>query len=87
MNPGDVAVWTTYTVHGGGYNTTRHLDRRFYINGYVKADSCARGEWVWKNGNTQPLSGEQALIQFEEVNTRTDGFYVRETDTTERVRD
>ncbi len=37
MDPGDVALWSAYTVHGGGFNTTESLDRRLYINGFVKA--------------------------------------------------
>jgi ectoine hydroxylase-related dioxygenase (phytanoyl-CoA dioxygenase family) len=87
MDPGDVALWSTYTVHGGGLNTTQFLDRRFYINGFVRADACSRGEWVWKDGKTQKLGSKQALIQFEEVDSLTEGFYVRERNATERVRD
>lgn len=78
LDPGDVAVWSAYTVHGGGFNTTRFMDRRLYINGFAKADKCLRGEWVWKAGSLQHLHGEQALIQFDQVNEVTDAFYASE---------
>lgn len=87
MNPGDVGIWNAYTVHGGGFNTTRFLDRRLYINGFVKADKCRRGEWAWKNGRTQHLYGNQALIQFDEVDSNTRGFYPREHKRVERIAD
>ncbi|MBT3375673.1 MAG: hypothetical protein HN742_43430 [Lentisphaerae bacterium] len=78
MDPGDVALWSAYTVHGGGFNTTESLDRRLYINGFVKADNCLRGEWVWKNGVTQHLHGEPALIQFGQVHEITEPHYASE---------
>ena len=36
LQPGDVALWHLYTVHGSGPNRSA-TDRRLYINGYVKA--------------------------------------------------
>ncbi len=67
MDPGDVAFWTPFTVHGGGFNTTAGMDRRLYINGFVIAENCDRGELVWDHGHTVPLEGEQALIQCEHI--------------------
>lgn len=80
LEPGDVALWTAYTVHGSGANTTRYLDRRLYINGFVKADKCTRGEWVWRAGRTCPLSIDQALIQFEDVHQLKGGFYADDSE-------
>lgn len=87
LEPGDVALWTAYTVHGGGINTTTHMDRRLYINGFVKADKCTRGEWVWKDGKTCHLYGEPALIQFDQVDDIRHAFYASELDRQELVRD
>ena len=43
LEPGDVALWHVHTLHGSGPNTSA-IDRRFYINGYVTAANCDRGE-------------------------------------------
>ncbi len=75
LNPGDVALWSAYTVHGGGFNTTEFQDRRLYINGFVKADTCLRGEWAWKQGKTVHLHGKPALIQFSEIDDKHEAFY------------
>ncbi|MFW6599381.1 phytanoyl-CoA dioxygenase family protein [Propionibacteriaceae bacterium Y2011] len=87
LEPGDVGLWSAYTVHGGGFNTTRHQDRRLYINGFVKAENCSRGEWVWENGRTRALYGEPALIQFDEVDEIRHAFYAAELGRKEVVRD
>lgn len=87
LEPGDVALWSAYTVHGGGFNTTKYLDRRLYINGFVKADKCSRGEWAWQDGRTCGLDGEPALIQFDEVDEIRHAFYATELDRKERIRD
>ncbi|HAI13837.1 MAG TPA: hypothetical protein DCM28_19180 [Phycisphaerales bacterium] len=87
LNPGDVALWSAYTVHGGGFNTTEFQDRRLYINGFVKADMCRRGEWAWRDGRTCHLHGKQALIQFNEVDTLADAFYAGEQNRQEKITD
>jgi len=87
LNPGDVALWSAYTVHGGGYNTTEFQDRRLYINGFVKADKCDRGEWAWREGRTCHLHGKQALIQFDEVDTIAEAFYAGELNRRESISD
>ena len=87
LNPGDVALWSAYTVHGGGFNTTEFQDRRLYINGFVKADKCERGEWAWRNGRTCHLHGQPALIQFDEVHTRADAFYAGDAGQAEKISD
>lgn len=87
LEPGDVGLWSAYTVHGGGFNTTKYLDRRLYINGFVKADNCTRGEWAWKDGRTYGLYGEPALVQFDEVHEIRHAFYASELNRREAVRD
>ncbi|MEX0746098.1 MAG: phytanoyl-CoA dioxygenase family protein [Phycisphaeraceae bacterium] len=87
LNPGDVALWSAYTVHGGGFNTTGFQDRRLYINGFVKADKCDRGEWAWRDGRTCHLHGKQALIQFNEVDTLAEAFYAGDRNRKEIITD
>ncbi|GHB93454.1 phytanoyl-CoA dioxygenase family protein [Cerasicoccus arenae] len=87
LEPGDVGLWSAYTVHGGGFNTTKYLDRRLYINGFVKAEKCKRGEWAWKDGRTVHLYGEPALIQFDEVDEIRHAFYAAELNRKELIRD
>ena len=74
LDPGDVAIWNLYTVHGSGSNTTQS-DRRVYINGYVRAGDCDRGEWAFRNGEPCSL-GPPALVHFENLFTRPDPHYV-----------
>lgn len=88
MPAGSVALWTPFTVHGGGINTTTDNARRLYINGYVKAPNCDRGEWTFKNG--QPVALDQrnpALVQFDEIKTKTHAFYPGRDDLTAKVGD
>ncbi len=87
LEPGDVGLWSAYTVHGGGFNTTKYLDRRLYINGFVKAENCSRGEWAWNEGRTCGLYGEQALVTFDEVDEIRGAFYASELGRKEVVRD
>lgn len=87
LNPGDVALWSAYTVHGGGFNTTEFQDRRLYINGFVRAANCDRGEWAWREGRTCHLHGKQAMIQFDEIDDITHPFYTSELGREELVRD
>lgn len=66
LAPGDLALWSPYLVHGSGVNTSGH-QRRFYINGYVRAQDCDRGEWAFKGGQPVALGSEQALVHYEEL--------------------
>lgn len=75
LEPGDVALWSPYLVHGSGPNRTAR-DRRFYINGFVAAADSDRGEWAWRNGNPVPLGPEPALVTFDDVHTRPEPHYV-----------
>lgn len=54
LDPGDVALWHLYTVHGSGANRSA-IDRRFYINGYVRADNCDVGRRAFRRGQPVPL--------------------------------
>lgn len=75
LAPGDVALWHVHTLHGSGPNTSR-IDRRFYINGYVKAANCDRGEWAFQDGEPCPLSGEHSLVHYEELYTNPGPMFV-----------
>jgi len=74
LEPGDVALWNSYTVHGSGPNTTAH-DRRLYINGYVRAADCDRGEWAWRSGLPCPL-GPPQLVHYEALHERPEPHYL-----------
>lgn len=69
LEPGDLALWSPYLVHGSGSNTADHY-RRFYINGYVRAEDCDRGEWAFRRGQPQPLRPRPNLVHFEELYER-----------------
>lgn len=64
LQPGDFAMWNPYLVHGSGRNDADHL-RRLYINGYVRAEDCDRGEWAFRDGRPVPLEGDHALVHYE----------------------
>ena len=74
LNPGDLAIWHPFLLHGSPPNSSE-MDRRTYLNGYVKAENSDRGEWAFKNGVPQKL-GEPQLVQFEELHSRPDPFYL-----------
>jgi len=76
LEPGDVALWTLYVVHGSHPNRSTG-DRRLYINGYVAAGDCDRGAWTWRGGAPCPL-GPPVLIHYEDVFTRPEPHAVPE---------
>jgi len=76
MAPGDVALWHLDLLHGSGPNRIAP-DRRFYINGYVRADACDRGEWAFKGGKPCAL-GEPVLVHYEDLHTRPGPYDVDE---------
>ncbi|MFL6749516.1 MAG: phytanoyl-CoA dioxygenase family protein [Sphingomicrobium sp.] len=75
LEPGDLALWSPYLVHGSGTNRSDHK-RRFYINGYVRASDCDRGEWAFREGNPVPLGPKPALVHYEELRERPGPHYV-----------
>ncbi len=74
LEPGDVAFWSPYLVHGSGANRSTH-QRRFYLNGYVRAADCDRGEWAFRDGEPVPLGAEQALVHYEQLRERPEPHY------------
>ncbi len=76
MEPGDIGLWSLYTVHGSATNRSRR-DRRIYINGYVQANKCDRGEWAFRTGRPCKL-GEPVLVHYEDLYTRPEPHYVGE---------
>lgn len=74
LDPGDVALWGLFTVHGSGPNRSG-IDRRFYLNGYVRAADCDRGEWAWRGGRPCLLR-EPALVHYEQLRERPEPHYV-----------
>ena len=74
LAPGDVALWHLYTLHASGPNRCA-ADRRFYLNGYVRAADCDRGEWTFRNGRAVPL-GAPVLVHYEDLHARPEPHYV-----------
>jgi hypothetical protein len=75
LEPGDLALWSPYLVHGSGVNGTGS-DRRLYINGYVAAADCDRGEWAFRSGEPVPLGPEPALVHFDALDERPEPHFV-----------
>ena len=74
LEPGDLALWSPYLVHGSGKNVSGHK-RRLYINGYVRAGDCDRGEWAFRGGRPVPLGPRQQLVHFEGLYERPRPHY------------
>ena len=74
LEPGDVALWHLHTVHGSGLNRSAG-DRRFYLNGYVTAANCDRGEWAFRAGESCVL-GEPQLVHYDDLYTRPEPHYL-----------
>jgi ectoine hydroxylase-related dioxygenase (phytanoyl-CoA dioxygenase family) len=74
LDPGDVAFWNVFTIHGSGSNSTTG-DRRFYLNGYVSAADCDRGEYAFRGGEPVAL-GEPVLVHYEELHERPEPHFV-----------
>jgi hypothetical protein len=75
LAPGDLALWSPYLVHGSGANRADHY-RRLYINGYVRAGDCDRGEWAFRGGEPVPFGVEPALVHYEALHERGEPHYV-----------
>ena len=74
LEPGDIAFWNPYLLHGSGPNVSAE-DRRVYTNGYISAEDCDVGEWAFKNGEPIPL-GEPKLVQYDDLFTRPEPHYI-----------
>jgi hypothetical protein len=79
LEPGDLALWSPYLVHGSGANRSDHR-RRLYINGYVRAEDCDRGEWAFRDGRPVALGLEPALVHYEQLRERPEPHYVEPAD-------
>jgi ectoine hydroxylase-related dioxygenase (phytanoyl-CoA dioxygenase family) len=75
LEPGDLAMWNPHLVHASGLNSASHR-RRFYINGYVRAGDCDRGEWAFRDGEPVPFGAEPALVHYEALRERGEPHYV-----------
>lgn len=75
LEPGDVALWSPFLVHGSGVNRSAHR-RRLYVNGYVRAEDCDRGEWAFRGGEPVQLGPEPALVHYEALHERGGPHYV-----------
>jgi ectoine hydroxylase-related dioxygenase (phytanoyl-CoA dioxygenase family) len=76
LDPGDVALWNVFTIHGSGSNTTQS-DRRFYLNGYVHAADCDRGEYAFRNSEPVML-GDPVLVHYEDLHRRPEPHFVED---------
>jgi len=74
LEPGDFAMWSPYLVHASGTNSSDHK-RRLYINGYVRAADCDRGEWAFRNGRPVPFGPKPSLVHYEELYERPEPHY------------
>lgn len=74
LEPGDVALWHLHTIHGSGPNLSAG-ERRFYLNGYVTAANCDRGEWAFRAGQPCAL-GEPVLVHYEDLHARPEPHYL-----------
>jgi ectoine hydroxylase-related dioxygenase (phytanoyl-CoA dioxygenase family) len=81
MEPGDLLLWTLFTVHGSAANVSSY-DRRFMINSYVRANDSERGEWAFRDGVSTPLGAVPEICKYEQLRERPGPFYI-ESDWTE----
>lgn len=75
LEPGDLALWSPYLVHASGENVSSHK-RRFYINGYVRAADCDRGEWAFRDGRPVQFGPKPRLIHYEDLFERPEPHYI-----------
>jgi ectoine hydroxylase-related dioxygenase (phytanoyl-CoA dioxygenase family) len=84
MEPGDLLLWTLFTVHGSAPNVSDY-DRRFMIMSYVRAADSERGEWAFRGGVSTPLGAEPEICKYEQLRERPGPFYI-ESDWTEEAK-
>jgi len=75
LEPGDLALWSPYLVHASGLNSSGHR-RRLYINGYIRANDCDRGEGAFRDGEPVPFGAEPALVHYEALRERGEPHYI-----------
>jgi ectoine hydroxylase-related dioxygenase (phytanoyl-CoA dioxygenase family) len=74
LAPGDLAFWSPFTIHGSGPNVSGH-DRRFFLNGYVRAEDCDRGEWAFRGGAPCALQAP-VLVHYDALHERPEPHFV-----------
>lgn len=74
LEPGDLAIWSPYLLHASGTNRSSH-HRRLFINGYVRAGDCDRGEWAFRAGRPVPLPPGPSLVHYEGLFDRPEPHY------------
>jgi ectoine hydroxylase-related dioxygenase (phytanoyl-CoA dioxygenase family) len=74
LAPGDVALWSPFLIHGSGANVSTR-DRRFLLNGYVRAADCDRGEWAFRAGRPCAL-GAPVLVHYDALHERPEPHFV-----------
>jgi len=74
LDPGDMVLFNPHAVHGSGSNVSSH-QRRLYINGYVRAADCDRGEWAFRGGEPVALGETPALVHYERLHERPEPHY------------
>lgn len=74
LEPGDLALWSPYLVHGSGKNVSTHK-RRLYINGYVRAADCDRGEWAFRGGRPVRFGPRPALVHYDQLHQHPEPHY------------
>jgi phytanoyl-CoA hydroxylase len=84
MEPGDLLLWTLFTVHGSAPNVSDY-DRRFMINSYVRGADSERGEWTFHGGVSTALGTEPEICKYEQLRERPGPFYI-ESDWTEEAK-
>ncbi|MES2445282.1 MAG: phytanoyl-CoA dioxygenase family protein [Pseudomonadota bacterium] len=75
LDPGDLVLFSPFVVHGSGHNQSAH-QRRLYINGYVRAADCDRGEWAFRGAAPVPFGPEPALVHYEALRERGEPHYI-----------
>ncbi len=73
LEPGDLMIWSLFTVHGSGRNRGSG-ERRLYLNGYVRAEDCDRGEWAFRGGRPCQL-GAPMLVHYEDLERRPEPHF------------
>jgi hypothetical protein len=74
LEPGDLALWSPFTLHASGTNASGHF-RRLFLNGYVRAADCDRGEWAFRAGVPVPLPSRPSLVHYEGLFERPEPHY------------
>jgi phytanoyl-CoA hydroxylase len=78
MEPGDLVMWTLFTVHGSSQNVSNE-ERILMLNSYMRAeDSPERGEWAFRDGRSIPLGDTPEICKYEELREKPGPFYVEE---------